>query len=110
MIFIYVVFYVGGALLGLLALNRTGSESAIIGLFAATIGSVFFLPIVFDTIQVIFSIYSVYYIQAIMHNASTLKSIYGSKTTFSDEEIAMVDASVQELEDAIKSVKKNDKE
>ena len=110
MILIYIVFYVGGALLGLLLLNRTGNESAIIGLFAATIGSVFFLPIVFDTIQVIFSIYSVYYIQAIMHNASTLKSIYGSKTTFSDEEIAMVDASVQELEHAIKSVKKDDKE
>ena len=109
LIIIYVVFYVGGALLGLLVLNRAGSESAIIGLFFSLIGTVFFLPIVFDTMQVIFSIYSLYYIQALMHHAQQLKSIFGEKTVFSQEEMDMIDKSVQELEDAIKSVKKDDK-
>ena len=106
MILVYIVFYVGGALLGLLILNRNGAQSAIIGLFFATTISSFFLPIVFDTLQIIFSVYSLFYIQSMMHSASILKNSFGDKVSFSNEEIALVDNSVSELESVLKEANK----
>lgn len=108
MILIYVIFYVGGALLGLLLLNRNGSESAIIGLFFASTISSFFLPIVFDTLQIIFSVYSLFYIQAMMHSTSILKNSFGDKLSFSKEEIELVDNSVLEFENVLKEANKKD--
>ena len=66
MIPVYVLLYAGGALLGLLVFNRTGVESAFIGIFTASIVSIFFLPIIFDTLQLIFSLYGFEYLKTLL--------------------------------------------
>ncbi len=105
MIIVFVLCYAGGATFGLLVLHQSGIHSAVIGLFLASMISIFFLPIVFDTLSIMFSIYIVFYVQTFFTYENEFKNMYGISLPFSEEDKKQVDQRLKEIEQAIKDPK-----
>lgn len=109
MIIFYIAFYVGGVLIGLLVLNRNGAQSAVIGLFSASLIGTILLPIFFDTIQIMYSVYVVYYLGSLIQLEERLKTFYGVKNNMSNEEKALINESMKQMDEALKNVKSESK-
>ena len=105
MALIFVLCYAGGALFGLLVLHQSGMQAGVIGLFFASMVTIFFLPIVFDTLSVMFSVYIIFYLKTLIVYENEFKSIYGIALTLSEEEKMEVDVRLKQLEEAIKDPK-----
>ena len=108
MIPVYVLLYTGGALLGLLVFNRTGVESAFIGIFAGTIVSMFFLPIVFDTLQLIFSLYGYEYLKTLLILQND--PLVGHIVHLPEKNRKDLEESIKAMEAMMKDVKEEPKE
>ena len=111
--FIFLTFiacYVGGCLLAIFVFNQSGAQTAIIGLFAASLVSVYLLPYIFDVYFMIFSMFSLFYLDTLFDEAERLK-LFGVSLRINEEEKKNIKGAANELLNALKSKpKKEDKE
>lgn len=104
---LFIIGYVGGSLLGLSVLARNGLQSGVIGLFFGMILSIFFLPYLFDTYQILFSIESAHYYETLLNIDGS--SYLDYKKYLSDKEKDAIKKSIEFAKEFFKEVKKEDK-
>lgn len=109
-IIVFVLGYIGGALIAVLLFKRSGMQSAIIGLAFASLLSLYFLPIYFDTYQVMFTLYGLYYLYGLTLVYKDINLMYGNIINFTDEDIKQIQLSFIELENILKDASNKDDE
>ena len=68
---LFVLGYAGGSIIGLTLLNRNGLQCGMIGLFLGTLLAIYFLPYLYDTYQVLYSLESRFYLKAFLELDNT---------------------------------------
>ena len=103
--FIFLLFiagYVGGVFLGMLLLNRDGLQSAIIGLAIGTFSSIYFLPYLYDTFSLMFTINYVYYLEGLIEVMKSAFVVPYAKGSVSQKEMEELDKTIDEMKRIIK--------
>lgn len=103
---LFIIGYVGGSILGLSVLARNGLQSGIIGIFFGMILSIFFLPYLFDTYQILFSIESRHYYETLLNIDGS--SYLNYKKYLDDKEKDAIKKSIEFAKEFFKEAKKED--
>ena len=115
-IILFVAGYVGGCFLGLFVLHQDGMQTVIISLALAFFVSMFFLPYIYDTYQLMFSIDNYFYMKGLVLLASDpiTSSMYDLQLTTQEKEqidtmIEAIGAFIKQAEEE-KAKKKDEKD
>ena len=107
MITLFVGGYVAGVFLGYFALHLDGMQSSIVGLFFAVILSIYFLPVLFDTFALMFSINVIYYYKSMISLPNEVLNLYGIQMSLKQKNDLKV--SVETMEAMIKEFEEEEK-
>lgn len=110
-ILLFIGGYVGGSFIGLKLLNLNGLQCGVIGLALGILVSIYFIPYIYDTYQVMSTIDNIYYLEALveLYTEGRLNGL----VTLSEAEKESITKFTNELKNIIeetkKEIKKKDK-
>ena len=99
-ILLFVLGYAGGSFIGYLLLNRNGVEAGIIGLALGNILSLYFLPYIYDSYQVLYSLESRHYYQAFLNLDGSL--YFQNKRYIKEAEREVIQKMIDDTEELLK--------
>jgi len=110
-ILLFIGGYVGGSLIGLKLLNLNGPQCGVVGLALAISVTIYFIPYIYDTYQVMSTIDNIYYLEALVELYAEGK--LNGLVTLSEIEKESITKFTNELKNIIeetkKEIKKKDK-
>lgn len=106
-ILLFIAGYVGGVFLGYLLLHFDGMQSSIIGLFFAVILSIYFLPLINETFNLMYAVNAVYYFKSLVSIPNEVLDYYGVKMSLKEK--TDLKKNVEAMETMIKQFEEDEK-